>query len=145
MGTHLFGSPYILSKENSRRVTFFTEWLDSSSTQWLETIVRVIFTKSLNIWLTNQVTFHTRKLAFLLQSRIIDVRTNFYFDCVSLWCYARFLGSGRGATSSSFRGAEFSWNFIRWRHRFYSTVVQRFHKRSHILIIMYFYPQTRSP
>jgi len=50
----------------------------------------------------------------------------------------------RGATSSSFRGGQFSWNFIRWRHRDYSTVVQLFRKRSHI-IIMCFCPQTRSP
>jgi len=28
----------------------------------------------------------------------------------------------RGATSSSFRGRQFSWNFIWWRHRAYSTV-----------------------
>jgi len=31
----------------------------------------------------------------------------------------------RGATSSSFRGGgHFSWTFIRWRHRAYSTMVQ---------------------
>ena len=49
----------------------------------------------------------------------------------------------RDATSSSFRGGQFSWIFIRWRHRAYSTVVQLFRKRSHI-IIMYFWPQTWS-
>jgi len=38
----------------------------------------------------------------------------------------------------------FSGNFIRWRHRAYSTVVQIFHKWSHV-IILYFCPQTRSP
>jgi len=38
----------------------------------------------------------------------------------------------RGATSSSFRGMQFSWNFIRRRHRAYSTVVQRFRKPSQI-------------
>ena len=43
-----------------------------------------------------------------------------------------------------FGGGKFSRNVIRWRHRAYSTVVQLFRKRSHI-IIMYFYPQTRSP
>jgi len=43
-----------------------------------------------------------------------------------------------------FGGGQFSWNVIRWRHRAYSTVVQLFRKRSHI-IIMYFCPQTRSP
>jgi len=52
--------------------------------------------------------------------------------------------SHRGATRPSFRGEQFSWNFIRWRHRAYSTMVQIFRKRSHI-IIMYFCPQTRSP
>ena len=57
--------------------------------------------------------------------------------------YSAMVGA-RGATSSSFRGGQFSWNFIWWRHRAYSTVVQLFRKRSHI-IIMYFCPQTRSP
>jgi len=43
----------------------------------------------------------------------------------SLWVQ---LGNsmGRGATSSSFRGRQFSWNFIAWRHRAYSTVLQLF-------------------
>jgi len=36
-----------------------------------------------------------------------------------------------------FGWGQFSWNFIRWRHRAYSTVVQLFRKRSYI-IIMYF-------
>jgi len=36
----------------------------------------------------------------------------------------------RGATSSSFRGWQFSWTFFRWRHRAYSTVVQLFRKQS---------------
>ena len=31
-----------------------------------------------------------------------------------------------------FGGGEFSWNFIRWRHHAYSTVVQLFRKRSQI-------------
>jgi len=38
----------------------------------------------------------------------------------------------RGATSSSFRGGQFSSTFIRWRHRAYSTMVQLFRKRSQI-------------
>jgi len=54
------------------------------------------------------------------------------------------LTHGRGATSSSFRGGQFSQNFIRWHQCAYSTVVQLLRKRSHI-IIMYFCPQTRSP
>jgi len=40
----------------------------------------------------------------------------------------------RGATSSSFRGGQFLWNFIRWRRRAYSAMVQLFRKRSHIII-----------
>jgi len=35
----------------------------------------------------------------------------------------------RDAASSSYRRGQFSWNFIRWRHRAYSTVVQLFRKR----------------
>jgi len=38
----------------------------------------------------------------------------------------------RGATSSSFRGGQSSWNFIRWHHRARSTVVQCFCKRPQI-------------
>ena len=40
----------------------------------------------------------------------------------------------RGATSSSFRGGQWQvlWNFIRWSHRAYSTVVQLFRKRPQI-------------
>jgi len=55
-----------------------------------------------------------------------------------------FVFQGRGANNPSFRGRKFSWNFILWRHRAYSTVVQLFRRRSHI-IIMYFCLQTRSP
>jgi len=88
-------------------------------------------------------------------------------DSLPHWCYRTALSDGvilhacvqkkfmphhrkivvimcRGATSSSFRGGQFSWNSIRWRHRAYSTVVQLFRKRSHI-ITMYYCPQTRSP
>jgi len=37
----------------------------------------------------------------------------------------------RGATYSSFRwGGQFSWNFIRWRYRAYSAVVQLLGKLS---------------
>jgi len=43
-----------------------------------------------------------------------------------------------------FGGGQFSWNFIRWRHRAYSAVVQPFRKQSHI-IIKCFCTQTRSP
>ena len=50
----------------------------------------------------------------------------------------------RGATSSSFRGEQFSLNFILSHHRAYSTMVQNFRKRSHT-IIMYLCPQTRNP
>jgi len=63
-------------------------------------------------------------------------------DFSALRCIKNY--SDQGATSSSFRGGQFSWNFIRWRHCAYSTVVQLFRKRSHIKIL-YFCPQTRSP
>ena len=42
-----------------------------------------------------------------------------------------------GQPALHFGGGQFSWNFIRWRQRAYSTMVQLFPKRSHI-IIMYF-------
>ena len=38
----------------------------------------------------------------------------------------------RGATSSSFRGGQFSWISFRWRHDVYSTVIQIFRKRSQL-------------
>jgi len=54
---------------DSTRVTFFTEWLDSSHSHWLEsqslTRVRVIFTKSLSSWWTNPVRLRTKKWGFL--------------------------------------------------------------------------------
>ena len=53
------------------------------------------------------------------------------------------LHQGRNQLFISGGGAIFM-KFIRWCHRAYSTVVQLFRKRSHI-IIMYFCPQTRSP
>jgi len=34
-------------------------------------------------------------------------------------------------------GEQFSWNFIRRRHRAYSTVVQLFRKRSHIIMVWF--------
>jgi len=40
-------------------------------------------------------------------------------------------------------GEKFSWKFIRWRHRVYSTVVQRFRKRWNILV-MYLLLDTKS-
>jgi len=45
-----------------------------------------------------------------------------YHECKNL------THTNRGATSSSFQEGQFSWNFIRWRHRAYSTVVQFFRK-----------------
>jgi len=64
-----------------------------------------------------QILTHSCRLLFI-----------FVMDCAS------------GATSSSFRGGQFSWNFIRLRHRTYPTVVKLFRKRSCILI-MHFWPQ----
>jgi len=66
---------------DSTRVTFFIEWLDSSHSQWLETRVRVIFTKSLSSWLTNPLRVHLKKWAFFA-SVMIKIGTNFLF-CLS--------------------------------------------------------------
>jgi len=52
----------------------------------------------------------------------------------------------RGATSSSIRGGAISMKCHSMTSScLYSTMVQLFRKRSHIIIIMYFCPQTRSP
>jgi len=54
----------------------------------------------------------------------------FVYQCyTSIWWTS---AQPRSSTSSSFRGEQFSWNFIRWRHRACSTVVQLFCKRSQI-------------
>jgi len=60
----------------SIRVTFFTQWLVSSHIQWLETRVRVIFTKSLSSWWTNPVRLHTKKWAFFAS---VMIKTGVYF------------------------------------------------------------------
>ena len=61
------------------------------------------------------------------------------------WCVDKCITKGQGRNQLFLSGGgQFSWNFIQWRHRAYSTVVQLFRKRSHI-IIMYFCPKTRSP
>jgi len=64
----------IFSDSDSTRVTFFTEWLDSSHSHWLETRVRVIF-KALSPWWTNPVRLHAKKEHFLLQwwSRLAEI------------------------------------------------------------------------
>jgi len=43
-----------------------TEWLGLSHKQWLDTRVRVISTKALNLWWTNPLCLHKNKSAFLL-------------------------------------------------------------------------------
>jgi len=59
---------------------------------------------------------------------------SFWLRLWTLWSLVRFKSvPTRGATSSSFRGEQFSWTFIRWRHRAYSTVVQLFRKWSNII------------
>ena len=59
---------------------------------------------------------------FFWYDRPLTFRWGTCLDNLCFWCPAR----SRGATSSSFQGGQFSWNFIRWRHRAYSTVVQLF-------------------
>jgi len=54
---------------------------DSSHSQWLETRVGVIFTKSLSSWWTNPVRLHTNKWAFCA-SVMIKIGANFLF-CLS--------------------------------------------------------------
>jgi len=63
------------------RVMFFTEWLHSSHSQCLETIVRVILKKSLSSRWTNPVHLHTKNLAFFA-SVVIRFGRNFLF-CLS--------------------------------------------------------------
>ena len=63
---------------NSARATFSTEWIDSSHNQWLETLVRVIFTKSLSLWWTDPVRVHTKKWTFFA-SVMIKVGANVLF------------------------------------------------------------------
>jgi len=63
---------------DSTRVTFFTEWLDSNNSQWLESRVRVIFTKLLSSWWTNPVRLHTKKWS-LFASVMIKIGGNFTF------------------------------------------------------------------
>ena len=72
---------------SSTRVTFFTEWFDSSHNQWLETRFRVIFTKSPSPWLTNLVRLLTKKWAFFA-SVMITIGANLLFcllPLVVLW------------------------------------------------------------
>ena len=52
--------------------------LDSSHNQWLETRVRVIFTKSLSSWWTNPRRLHTKKWA-IFASVMITIGGNFLF------------------------------------------------------------------
>jgi len=66
---------------DSTGVTFFTEWLDSSHNQWLETRVRVFFTKSLNLWWTNPVHLRTKKWASFALA-MIKIIANF-LSCLS--------------------------------------------------------------
>jgi len=71
---------------DSTRVTFFTEWFDSSHSQWLETRVRVIFSKSLSTWWTNPVRLHTKKWGFFA-SVMIKFGEIFCFDCLVVLCF----------------------------------------------------------
>ena len=99
---------------------------------------------------TTSCFFRRKMFTFLNQATARSTLENFYYrfshDSVytRLFIYLFVSARGRGATSSSFREGQYSWNSTWWRHRAYSTVVQLFCKRSHIIII-YFCPQTRSP
>ena len=75
----------ICGDSGSTRVTLFTEWLNSSQSQCLETRVKVIFTKSLSSWWTNPVHLHTKNSDFLLQwwSSLGEI---FCFDCLVVLC-----------------------------------------------------------
>jgi len=63
---------------DSTQVTFFTEWLDSSHNQWLETRVRVIFEKSQSLWSTNPVCLRAKKWSFSAPV-MIKICANFLF------------------------------------------------------------------
>ena len=69
-------SSHVEKNGDSTRVTFFTEWLDSSHNQWPETLFRVIFTKSLSLGCTNWIRLHTKKWAFFA-SVMIKIGANF--------------------------------------------------------------------
>jgi len=69
------------------------------------------------------------------------LKANLQHEVVGTWtskllfllrqCFDRNNASSKILGSSPpFRGEQFSWNFIRWCHRAYSTVVQHFRKRS---------------
>ena len=73
-----FDLSHVERNGDSARVTFFTEWLDSSHSQWLETRVRVIFTKCLSSWWTYPVRLHGKKWGFFA-SVMIKIGGNFLF------------------------------------------------------------------
>jgi len=68
----------------STRVTFFTECLVSSHNQWLNTRVRVIFTKSLSLWSwwANPVRLDTKKWAYFAWV-MFKIGANFLFPLSS--------------------------------------------------------------
>ena len=79
-------SSHVQKNGDSTRVTFFTEWLDPSNSQWLETRVRLIFTKSLELLMDNPHFVCTkRNKHILLQwwSRLAEI---FCFACVVVLC-----------------------------------------------------------
>ena len=67
-------------------VTFFTEWLDSSHNQWLESESCLQ-----NVDRSADIVCTQRNKFFLLQWWLTLVQI-FCFDCVPKRCYARFLG-----------------------------------------------------
>ena len=77
----------IFGDSDSTRVTFFYRMtrLDTSHNQWLETQVRVNFTKSWNVWATSRVGLHSKKWAFLLHWRMFQFwrKSSVVIDCAS--------------------------------------------------------------
>jgi len=71
-------SSHVEKDGNSTRVMFFTECHDSSHNHWLETQVRVKFTKSLSLWWTSPFRLHGKKWVFFASVRI-KISTNFLF------------------------------------------------------------------
>jgi len=69
---------------DSTRVTFFTEGLGSSHSQWLQTRVRGIFTKALSSWWTNPIHLHTKK--WPLFALLMILREIFCFACLVVLC-----------------------------------------------------------
>ena len=87
--------------DGSTWVTFFTKWFDKSPIEWLEIPIRVNFTKSLNILLTNTVSWHSN-MSFVLKWGKLLAHI-FCGHCVSYWCFGIFSGSRQADTQAKLR------------------------------------------